>query len=426
MPDIISVKAREILDSRGVPTVEVDTQLSSGFVGRASVPSGASTGSFEAHELRDNNKKRYLGKGVKNAVEFINTEISQTILGLDSTNQKLIDNTLVDLDGTKNKSRLGANAILGVSLSVSRAAASFCESPLYRYIGGIDISLPTPMMNIINGGCHSNNKLDFQEFMIIPYNFKTFTSALRAGAEIFHVLKENLNKSNLSISVGDEGGFSPDISNNRKCLDIIVKSIDQSDYKIGKDILIALDVASTEFYRDKKYYLSGENLKLSSNDLIKYFESLIDDYPIISIEDGLSENDWDGWKDLTSALGDRCQLVGDDLFVTNPTIFNKGIDKKCGNAILIKLNQIGTLTETIETIKIAKKSNYNTIISHRSGETEDTFISDLSVGISASQIKTGSLSRSERIAKYNQLLRIEEENHKFIKYSGPDPFKRFL
>lgn len=426
MPEIISVKAREILDSRGYPTVEVDTKLSCGLVGRASVPSGASTGSFEAHELRDNEKKRYLGKGVKNAVDLINTEISQTILGLNSTNQKLIDNTLIDLDGTENKSRLGANAILGVSLSVSRAAALFSEFPLYRYIGGIDISLPTPMMNIINGGCHSNNCLDFQEFMIIPHNFKSFNSALRAGAEIFHKLKENLNKNNLSISVGDEGGFSPEISNNRKCLDMIVKSIDQSNYKIGKDILIGLDVASTEFYKDNKYYLSGENLKLSSSDLIKYFESLLDDYPIISIEDGLSEDDWEGWKELTSALGERCQLVGDDLFVTNPIIFRKGIEKKCGNAILIKLNQIGTLTETIETIKIAKKNNYNTIISHRSGETEDTFISDLSVGISASQIKTGSLSRSERIAKYNQLLRIEEENDKFIKYSGSDPFKRFL
>ena len=426
MTQIISIKAREIIDSRGMPTIEVDTQLSGGFKGRASVPSGASTGSFEAHELRDNDNKRFFGKGVKNAVDLVNTEIRQTIMGFNSTNQQIIDKTLIDLDGTKNKSRLGANAILGTSLSVARAAAAACGLPLYKYLGGIDNVLPTPMMNIINGGCHSNNKLDFQEFMIIPQNFKNFKSALRAGVEIFHILKNNLNKNNLSISVGDEGGFSPEISNNRECLDLIVKSIDQSNYKIGEDILIGLDVASTEFFKNKKYHLNGENLTLKPEELIKYYENLLKEYPIISIEDPLSEDEWDSWKDLTEILGKKCQLIGDDLFVTNPQRFKDGIEKKCGNAILIKLNQIGTLTETIETIKIAKENNYNTVISHRSGETEDTFISDLSVALSAGQIKTGSLSRSERVAKYNQLLRIEEENGQSISYASRMPFRRFM
>ena len=426
MTHIISIKAREIIDSRGMPTIEVDTELSGGFKGRASVPSGASTGSFEAHELRDNDSERFFGKGVKNAVDLINTEIRQTIMGFNSTNQQIIDRTLIDLDGTKNKSRLGANAILGTSLSVARAAAAACGLPLYKYLGGIDNVLPTPMMNIINGGCHSNNKLDFQEFMIIPHNFKNFKSALRAGVEIFHILKKNLNKNNLSISVGDEGGFSPEISNNRECLDLIVKSIDQSSYKIGEDIFIGLDVASTEFFKNKKYYLNGENLTLKPEELIKYYENLLKEYPIISIEDPLSEDEWDSWKDLTEILGKKCQLIGDDLFVTNPQRFRDGIKKKCGNTILIKLNQIGTLTETIETIKIAKENNYNTVISHRSGETEDTFISDLSVALSAGQIKTGSLSRSERVAKYNQLLRIEEENGQSISYAARMPFRKFM
>ncbi|MBH43668.1 MAG: phosphopyruvate hydratase [Rickettsiales bacterium] len=426
MAQIISIKAREIIDSRGVPTVEVDTELSGGVRGRASVPSGASTGSFEAHELRDGDDKRFFGKGVKLAVDLINTEIRQTIMGFNSTNQQLIDKTLIDLDGTKNKSRLGANAILGTSLSVARAASASCGLPLYKYLGGIDNVLPTPMMNIINGGCHANNKLDFQEFMIIPHNFKNFKSALRAGVEIFHILKNNLNKKKLSISVGDEGGFSPEISNNRECLDLIVKSIDQSNYKIGKDIFLGLDVASTEFFKDKQYYLNGENLTLKPGELIKYYESLLNEYPIISIEDPLSENEWDSWKELTEILGKKCQLVGDDLFVTNPQRLKDGIKKKCGNTILIKLNQIGTLTETIETIKIAKENNYNTVISHRSGETEDTFISDLSVALSAGQIKTGSLSRIERIVKYNQLLRIEEENDQFISYAATVPFRRFM
>ena len=426
MPEIKAIKSREILDSRGFPTLEVDVELFSGVVGRASVPSGASTGSFEAHELRDNEKKRFHGKGVTKAVQFINTEINETISGLDSREQKIIDQTLKELDGTKNKSRLGANSILGVSLSVSRAAASYYDLPLYKYIGGIEYNLPTPMMNIVNGGCHSNNKLNFQEFMIIPANFKSIRSSIQAGSEIFHILKENLNKKNLSISVGDEGGFSPEIANNRECLDLITKAIQQSQYKIGKDIFIGLDVASTEFYENKKYLLTGEGLELNSDQLIKYYENLLKTYPIISIEDGLSENDWDGWENMTQHLGDKCQLVGDDLFVTNPEIIKKGIKKNCANSILIKLNQIGTLTETIEAITLGKQNNFNTIISHRSGETEDNFIADLSVAISAGQIKTGSLSRSERISKYNQLLRIEEENKETIEFSGIEPFKRFL
>ncbi len=426
MPEIKAIKSREILDSRGFPTLEVDVELYSGAIGRASVPSGASTGSYEAHELRDNDKKRFHGKGVKKAVDFINTEINETISGFDSREQKVIDQTIIGLDGTKNKSRLGANSILGVSLAVSRSAAIYYDLPLYKYIGGIDFTLPTPMMNIINGGCHSNNELNFQEFMIIPAKFKSISSSIQAGSEIFHILKENLNKKNLSISVGDEGGFSPEIANNRECLDLISKSIQQSKYKLGRDIFIGLDVASTEFYKNKKYTLTGEGLELNSDQLIRYYEGLLKTYPIISIEDGLSENDWDGWKNMTEHLGDKCQLVGDDLFVTNPEILRKGIKKNCANSILIKLNQIGTLTETIEAIRLAKENNFNTIISHRSGETEDNFIADLSVAVSAGQIKTGSLSRSERISKYNQLLRIEEENQETIKFSGTDPFRRFL
>ena len=426
MSEIKLIKSREIIDSRGFPTVEVDITLNSGAFGRASVPSGASTGSFEAHELRDNDVNRFNGKGVIRAVELINTEISQTISGFSALNQKLIDNTLVELDDTENKSRLGANSILAVSLAVAKAASVHSKIPLYKYLGGVQSSLPTPMMNIINGGCHSNNNLDFQEFMIIPVNFKSIKSAIQAGSEIFHLLKKNLDKKNLSISVGDEGGFSPEISNNRECLDMIIRSVDESNYKIGEDIFLGLDVASTEFYKNNKYILKGENLSLSSDELIKYYEDLLKNYPILSIEDGLSENDWNGWANLTEHLGNKCQLVGDDLFVTNPERFRDGIKKKCGNSILIKLNQIGTLTETLETISIAKQNNFNTIISHRSGETEDTFIADLSIGCCAGQIKTGSLSRSERIAKYNQLIRIEEENEPKINYSGFDPFKRFL
>ncbi len=426
MSEIKLIKSREIIDSRGLPTVEVDITLNSGAFGRASVPSGASTGSFEAHELRDNDLNRFDGKGVIRAIELINTEISQTISGFSALNQKLIDNTLIDLDGTDNKSRLGANSILAVSLAVAKAASTHSKIPLYKYLGGVQSSLPTPMMNIINGGCHSNNNLDFQEFMIIPVNFKSIKKAIQAGSEIFHLLKKNLDKNNLSISVGDEGGFSPEISNNRECLDMIIRSVDESNYKIGEDIFLGLDVASTEFYKNNKYILKGENLSLSSEELIRYYEDLLNNYPILSIEDGLSENDWNGWSSLTEHLGKKCQLVGDDLFVTNPERFRNGIKKNCGNSILIKLNQIGTLTETLETISIAKQNNFNTIISHRSGETEDTFIADLSIGCCAGQIKTGSLSRSERIAKYNQLIRIEEENEPKINYSGFEPFKRFL
>ena len=424
MSFIKNIKAREIIDSRGMPTIEVDILTDDGYTGRASVPSGASTGSYEAHELRDNDKEFYQGKGVLKAVDFVNTEIAQTLQGFDVFNQKLVDNTLIKLDGTKNKSRLGANSILGVSLALSRAASKSSEIPLYRYIGGIINNLPTPMMNIINGGCHANNNLDFQEFMIIPGDFKTFRKAVQAGSEIFHMLKKNLSKKGFSTSVGDEGGFSPDIKSNRECLDVILKSIDESNYTVGKDVFIALDVASTEFYSEKKYFLKGENLKLDSDSLIKYYDDLIRNYPIISIEDGLAEDDWDGWKNLTEQIGKKCQLVGDDLFVTNPEILTKGIKSSCANSILIKVNQIGSLTETLDAISLARENNYNTIISHRSGETEDTFISDLAVGINSGQIKTGSMSRSERISKYNQLLRIEESNN--IKFSGLSPFKRFL
>ncbi len=426
MPEIKSIKSREILDSRGFPTIEVETELFSGIIGRASVPSGASTGSHEAHELRDNNKKRFNGKGVSNAVEKINTEINETISGIDCREQQVIDGMLISLDGTKNKSRLGANSILGVSLSLARAASLYHDLPLYKYLGGVNYSLPTPMMNIVNGGCHSNNSLNFQEFMIIPAGFDSIKSSIQAGSEIFHILKDNLNKLNLSISVGDEGGFSPMLSNNRDCLDLIVKSVEQSQYKIGKDIFIALDVASTEFYQNGKYILSGEKLTLNSDQLIRYYEELIKNYPIVSIEDGLSENDWDGWKNMTQHLGKKCQLVGDDLFVTNPEILKKGIDEGCANSVLIKYNQIGTLTETINAISIAKDNDFNTIISHRSGETEDTFIADLSVSMASGQIKTGSLSRSERICKYNQLIRIEEDNREHIQFTGLKPFEKFL
>lgn len=426
MPIIKQVKSREILDSRGIPTVEVDVILNDNTLGRASVPSGSSTGSFEAHELRDGQKNRFLGKGVKNAVNYVNTEINETIQGFESAEQKMIDQSLVDLDGTKNKSRLGANSILGVSLAVARATATFLKMPLFNYIGGISNILPTPMMNIVNGGCHANNKLDFQEFMIIPTNFPKFSDALRAGCEIFQLLKELLSKKHYITSVGDEGGFAPEFKSNKECLDAICESVDKSAYKIGKDIFIALDVASTEFYSDKKYILKGENLTLSTEKLILYYENLVKNYPIISIEDGITENDWTGWKDLTTSLGNKCQLVGDDLFVTNLERLKKGIANASGNSILIKLNQIGTISETIMTIEEAKQNNFNTIISHRSGETEDTFIADLAVGLNASQIKTGSLSRGERISKYNRLLRIEESLNINSQYSGIKPFEKFF
>ena len=408
MSEISSIFAREIIDSRGVPTVEVQIKLSTMESAVASVPSGASTGSFEAFELRDDDNKKFFSKGVQNAVNNVNTEIRETILGFDPTNQKEIDNTLIELDGTKNKSRLGANAILATSLACARVSAKYQKLPLYKYIGGIQNHLPTPMMNIVNGGCHANNQLDFQEFMIIPLGFKTFKDSLRCGCEVFHELKGILSTKSFSTSVGDEGGFAPDIKSNNECLDLILKAINKAGYKEAKDVYIGLDVASSEFFQNKKYKLEGENLELSSESLIKYYENLINNYPIISIEDALDENDWDGWTNLTEALGNKCQLVGDDLFVTS--------DKRL---------QIGTLSETMDTINLAKKNNYNTIISHRSGETEDTFIADLSVGVSSGQIKTGSLSRSERISKYNQLLRIEDSNE-YIPFSGDIPFSKYI
>ena len=424
MSKIKSIFAREIIDSRGFPTVEVEIKLSSGDLGMASVPSGASTGSFEAHELRDDDKKRFFSKGVKKAVNLINTEIQQTILGFDVTKQKEIDNNLIELDGSDNKKRLGANSILAVSLACAKASSNFLKIPLYKYIGGIHNSLPTPLMNIVNGGCHSNNNLDFQEFMIIPANFQTFRESLRAGCEIFQSLKQILLKKNYSTSVGDEGGFAPNISSNNECLDLIIQAIEDSNYKPGVDIFIALDVAASEFHNSGTYKLSGESLSMNSKELVKYYNNLIRNYPIISIEDGLDENDWDGWNSITGEIGNKCQLVGDDLFVTSPKRLKKGINESCGNSILIKLNQIGTLTETIDAIEMAKKNNFNTIVSHRSGETEDTFISDLSVGISSGQIKTGSLCRSERVAKYNQLIRIEDRDDS-IDFSGLKPFERF-
>ena len=424
MSAIRNIFAREIVDSRGTPTVEVEVSLEK-LSSLASVPSGASTGTYEAHELRDEDKNRFFGKGVTKAVDLINSEINETIQGMKITDQSLIDKTLINLDGTHNKSRLGANSILAVSLACAKAAAKFLNLPLFSYIGGISTSLPTPLMNIVNGGCHSNNKLDFQEFMIIPHGFSSFKDALRAGCEVFHCLKNLLNKNSFSISVGDEGGFAPDFSSNKQCLDFIIDAIEKSGYKPGQEIYIGLDVASSEFFDGNKYKLASESLELSSQDIVRYYQNLIENYPIISIEDGLDENDWDGWSLMTQEIGKKCQLVGDDLFVTSTERLKTGLEKKSGNSILIKLNQIGTLTETIETINLAKKNNFNTIISHRSGETEDTFISDLSVGIDSGQIKTGSLSRSERISKYNQLLRIEDRNPS-IRFSGKVPFKKFF
>ena len=425
MSIITNVFGREIIDSRGVPTVEVEISLNNSIIELASVPSGASTGSFEAHELRDKDKKRFFSKGVLSSVNLINTEIRETIKGIDVREQKTIDNMLIELDGTANKSRLGANSILAVSIAVARAAAKYHNVPLYSYIGGINNSLPTPMMNIVNGGCHANNNLDFQEFMIIPCGFETFREALRAGCEIFYSLKKLLTKDNYSVSVGDEGGFAPDFKSNKECLDYIMSAIEISNYKPGKDIFIALDVASSEIFENEKYILKGESKSFTSSQLIDYYKELINKYPIISIEDGLHENDWVGWAELTKKIGNKCQLVGDDLFVTSVERLRKGIKNFCGNSILIKLNQIGTLSETIDAINLAKKNNFSTIISHRSGETEDTFISDLAVGINSGQIKTGSLSRTERVAKYNQLLRIEDRN-KSIKFSGKESIKNFL
>lgn len=410
MTEIVEVKAREILDSRGNPTVEVDVLLASGAFGRAAVPSGASTGSREALELRDNDSGRYGGKGVTRAVENVNKLIAPQIIGMDAASQYLLDAALLELDGTENKSKLGANAILGVSMAAARAAASALGLPLYRYIGGLTARyMPMPMMNIVNGGAHAANNLDIQEFMIVPVGARSIAEAVRMGAETFQCLKRLLKDRGMVTAVGDEGGFAPDLESNEAALKVIIEAIEGSGYRAGSDIGLALDAAASEFFEDGKYVLASENRRLSAEELIDYYEELVDRYPIFSIEDGLAEQDWDNWVVMTDRLGRRVQLVGDDVFVTNPEIFAKGIEKGVCNSILIKLNQIGTVSETLETIDMAKLAGYTTVISHRSGETEDHFISDLVVGVTGGQIKTGSMSRSDRIAKYNQLLRIEEE-----------------
>jgi enolase 1/2/3 len=410
MTEIIDVKAREILDSRGNPTVEADVIVACGAVGRAAVPSGASTGKREALELRDTRSKRFGGKGVTKAVKNVLTIIAPAVRGMDAANQMALDKLMIELDGTPNKSKLGANAILSVSMAASRAAAAAYGLPLYRYLGGINARyLPIPMMNIINGGAHAANNLDIQEFMIVPIGSKTFAQAVRMGAEIFHSLKKVLKKKGLSTSVGDEGGFAPDLKSNEDAIKFIINAIESAGYQPGKDVGLALDSAANEFYKKGKYILNSENKKLKPEEMIDYYEDLIDKYPVFSIEDGLAEQDWDNWELLTDRLGGTVQIVGDDIFVTNPKILNKGIEEGIANSILIKLNQIGTVTETLDAIEMAKQAGYTTIISHRSGETEDTFISDLVVGINGGQIKTGSMSRSDRVAKYNQLIRIEEE-----------------
>ena len=407
--NIKNIKAREILDSRGNPTVEVDVFLENGVFGRASVPSGASTGEYEAAELRDNDKSRYSGKGVLNAVNNVNNEINKTLIGTDVNDQTKIDNTLINLDGTQNKSRLGANAILGVSLASARAASTVNDIPLYQHLGTTnEFIMPVPMMNILNGGSHANNTVDIQEFMIFPFGASNFSEALRIGTEIFHKLKSELHKKGLNTAVGDEGGFAPNLRSNEEAIEIILKSIEKAGYKPGEEVFLALDVAASELYENGEYNLMSENKAFSSSEMTSYLESLVEKYPIISIEDGLDENDWDGWKKLTKSLGQNVQIVGDDLTVTNITRLQKAIDNKSMNSILIKLNQIGTLSETIQAVELARKVNYGAVISHRSGETEDTFIADLSVAMGMGQIKTGSISRSDRVSKYNQLLRIEE------------------
>lgn len=410
MSEIVGLHARQILDSRGNPTIEVEVILDSGVMGRASVPSGASTGSREAIELRDGNKKKYMGRGVEKAIKNIHEKISPAILGFEVTDQALIDQLMIDLDGTKNKARLGANAILGVSLAVAKAAASDVDLPLYQYIGGTNAKeLPLPMMNVLNGGVHADNNVDIQEFMILPVGAKSFSDALRMGTEVFHHLKSVLKKRNYNTSVGDEGGFAPDLKSNEEAIEVLLEGIKSAGYKAGKDILLALDVAASELYRNKKYVLAaGKKARLSSDEMIDYLERLVNKYPIISVEDGLAENDWSGWKRLTQRIGDKVQVVGDDVFVTNTDILEKGIQDGVCNSILIKVNQIGTLTETLNAVEMAKRAGYTAVISHRSGETEDTTIADIAVAVNAGQIKTGSLCRTDRVAKYNQLLRIEE------------------
>jgi enolase len=423
MSAIVDIIGREVLDSRGNPTVECDVLLESGVMGRAAVPSGASTGSREAIELRDGDKARYLGKGVLKAVQNINIEIAESILGLDASEQAFLDRTLIELDGTHNKARLGANATLAVSMAVARAAAEEAGLPLYRYFGGSGgMQLPVPMMNIVNGGAHANNSLDIQEFMVMPVGAQSFREALRCGAEIFHELKKILGAQGMPTTVGDEGGFAPNFKSNQECLQTIMKAIEGAGYQAGEDVLLALDCAASEFYKDGKYHLSGEGLQLSSSEFSDYLGNLADQFPIVSIEDGMHESDWDGWADITQKLGKKIQLVGDDLFVTNTRILIEGIEKGIANSILIKINQIGTLTETFAAIEMAKRANYTAVISHRSGETEDSTIADIAVGTNAGQIKTGSLSRSDRIAKYNQLLRIEEDLGDVATYPGKSVF----
>ena len=420
MSSIASVYGREILDSRGNPTVEVEVTLESGHSARAAVPSGASTGSREALEMRDGDKSRFGGKGVTKAVDNVNGEIAEAIVGMDVLRQVQIDNTLIDLDGTDNKSRLGANAMLGVSMACARVASEFLGLPLYKYLGGINAKvLPVPMMNIINGGAHAPNNLDIQEFMIMPLGAMTFRDSLRIGAEIFHTLQAILKKDGHVTSVGDEGGFAPNLKNHDEAFTYIIKAIEEAGYNPGSEVALAIDAAASEFYKDGKYVLGGEGKTFNNAEMSDWLAEFTQKYPLISIEDGMAESDWDGWGMLTASLGDHIQLVGDDVFVTNPGILAEGIDQGVGNSILIKLNQIGTVTETLDTIEMAKEASYSTVVSHRSGETEDSFIADLAVGVNAGQIKTGSLCRSERMAKYNQLLRIEEELDDDADFFGP-------
>ena len=423
MSAIVDIFAREILDSRGNPTVECDVLLESGVMGRAAVPSGASTGQKEALELRDGDKSRYLGKGVLKAVEHVNNDIAQALIGIDASEQAYIDQIMLDLDGTDNKTNLGANATLAVSLAVARAAAEDAGLPLYRYLGGAGhMALPVPMMNVINGGEHANNSLDIQEFMIMPVGATSFREALRCGAEIFHNLKKLCDSKGFPTTVGDEGGFAPNLNSHEEALQLIVEAVEKAGYKAGEDVLLALDCASSEFYKDGKYHLSAENKAFTSAEFADYLADLASKFPIISIEDGMDENDWEGWKLLTEKLGGKVQLVGDDLFVTNPKILAEGIEKGVANALLVKVNQIGTLSETLKAVELAKRNRYASVMSHRSGETEDSTIADLAVATNCMQIKTGSLSRSDRMAKYNQLLRIEEELGDIAYYPGKAAF----
>jgi enolase len=418
---IIDIHARQILDSRGNPTVEVDVLLEDGSFGRAAVPSGASTGAHEAVEKRDGDKTRWMGKGVEAAVEAVNDEITDAILGVDAEDQADLDRTMIELDGTENKGRLGANAILGVSLAAAKAAAEARGLPLYKYVGGVSAHLlPVPMMNIINGGEHADNPIDFQEFMIMPVGAANIMEAVRCGSEIFHTLKKALHEKGLATGVGDEGGFAPNIASTTEALDFIMASVEKAGYKPGDDVMIALDCAATEFFKDGKYNISGEGKILSSHEMAEYLANLTRQYPILSIEDGMAEDDWEGWKALTDMIGDKVQLVGDDLFVTNPKRLKQGIDGGYANSLLVKVNQIGTLTETLEAVSLAQRSRYTAVMSHRSGETEDATIADLAVATNCGQIKTGSLARSDRLAKYNQLIRIEEELGDSARYAGRD------